>query len=266
MYPTAEFIRNKEYIDSAAKLAVVADVPIILYGSVLQHAYYQLKSIGARVLCSDPLNKQTKRTTYEKLVRDNIPEKIRSSGELASIEIIGGGKLEECLREKLIEEAYEVYWSNTRDETVEELADLLEVIDALSTHIGVKRQEIDVVQSEKKKLRGGFEKGIVLVETVKAPLIQVTNKKVVPRIKSQSITKEKESHSSTVIHLAAIPKSNENQSINLKTLGLSLRVKYQPGQIVLEFHAPSSRRKNQDKLKEVVQLELPLTDEYFGSE
>ena len=69
--------------------------------------------------------------TYNKLVRDKIPEIIKNNGEIPKIRILNDEEYKEELELKLYEEYKEVIESNSTDR-LEELADLLEVINALA--------------------------------------------------------------------------------------------------------------------------------------
>ncbi|MGA9530423.1 MAG: nucleoside triphosphate pyrophosphohydrolase [Candidatus Babeliales bacterium] len=62
----------------------------------------------------------------------------------------------EQLRLKLIEEAQEVIATQDRDGLISELADLFEVIDALSTLNNIAKDEIVAAQTSKRDARGGF--------------------------------------------------------------------------------------------------------------
>ena len=86
---------------------------ILLDGTQLTHTYYQLKSTGANVVCSN-VDELTYSDTLEfnKLVRDKIPEKIISNGEHVRCSIVSRPLLDRLLLEKLLEEAYEVYDAN----------------------------------------------------------------------------------------------------------------------------------------------------------
>ena len=72
---------------------------------------------------------------FKKVVRDKIPESIADKGELVTQVKIKGAELVEALKTKLIEEAIEVMDAKSTGETIEELADVLEVLHALSHHL-----------------------------------------------------------------------------------------------------------------------------------
>jgi predicted house-cleaning noncanonical NTP pyrophosphatase (MazG superfamily) len=48
-------------------------------------------------------------------------------------------------------------------ESIEELADILEVIDAICAYKGVPRRELLAAKETKRQERGGFVRGVVLV-------------------------------------------------------------------------------------------------------
>lgn len=78
--------------------------------------------------------------TEGKLVRDRIPELIRQSGRNPNVGHISGDDLVRALGAKLIEEAQEAAAALTnRDELIEELADLTEVIAAVMKIRGYRR-------------------------------------------------------------------------------------------------------------------------------
>lgn len=97
---------------------------------------------------------------YEKLVRDLIPEIISSSGKEAVIKTVKGIELVDYLNSKLSEELTEYLESGD----VEELADLLEVVHAILSHKGISMGELEDMRREKRAARGGFERGIILLE------------------------------------------------------------------------------------------------------
>jgi predicted house-cleaning noncanonical NTP pyrophosphatase (MazG superfamily) len=95
---------------------------------------------------------------YDKLIRDDIPEIIRENGEEAICEEVEGAEYKAYLEEKLREETEEYF----EDQDVDELADVLEVVYALSRVEGVTKDKLEETRKQKRKDRGGFEEGIVL--------------------------------------------------------------------------------------------------------
>ena len=103
--------------------------------------------------------------TYNKLVRDRIPEIIEGNGEKPIIRILDEAEYKTELESKLNEEYHEVLGATTSEERIEELADMLEIIDALAALEGKTLGDVVEVAKQKKLKRGGFEKRIYL-ETV----------------------------------------------------------------------------------------------------
>ncbi|MFP8955877.1 hypothetical protein ACLI4Y_04050 [Natrialbaceae archaeon A-CW3] len=95
---------------------------------------------------------------YDKLVRDRIPAIIDENGEWPITHVADDTEYERRLLDKLEEECTEV-----RDKlTLEELADVLEVIRALCTHEGWSLEELEESRRQKAADRGGFDDRIVL--------------------------------------------------------------------------------------------------------
>jgi predicted house-cleaning noncanonical NTP pyrophosphatase (MazG superfamily) len=101
----------------------------------------------------DALVATTAAMNYGKLVRDKIPQIIRSKG-LEPITYTADTE-EYCirLRDKLREEVEE-YLASDNDR--EELADILEVLYALARQAGTDQQELEKLRAAKAEKRGGF--------------------------------------------------------------------------------------------------------------
>ena len=97
---------------------------------------------------------------YNKLVRDRIPEIIESSGKTCSTEILSPEEYLRMLDAKLDEELAEYH----KDQNIEELADLLEVIHAAAIARGYTLEGLEQIRAEKATKRGAFEKRILLKE------------------------------------------------------------------------------------------------------
>ncbi|MBQ2729460.1 MAG: nucleoside triphosphate pyrophosphohydrolase [Clostridia bacterium] len=100
---------------------------------------------------------------YNKLVRDKIPEIIEAKGEKAVTIILNDQEYWDSLLEKAKEELNEVKTADTLDETKKELADLLEVIRAMSEYNGFPFLEIIEEADKKAAQRGRFENKIYLI-------------------------------------------------------------------------------------------------------
>jgi predicted house-cleaning noncanonical NTP pyrophosphatase (MazG superfamily) len=99
---------------------------------------------------------------YTKLVRDRIPEIIEASGKNCVTEILSDADYLKMLDAKLDEELAEYH----KDQTVEELADLLEVIFAAATARGCELEQLEHIRREKARKRGTFEKKILLKKVI----------------------------------------------------------------------------------------------------
>ncbi len=100
---------------------------------------------------------------HEKLVRDLIPQIIEASGKRALIRTLSHEEYLAALDAKLNEELAEYQ----ADKSMEELADLLEVMMAVAEARGHTFSEVEAIRQAKAKKRGGFRQQIWLdaVET-----------------------------------------------------------------------------------------------------
>lgn len=99
---------------------------------------------------------------YNKLIRDRIPEIIEASGKTCVTEVLSEEEYLKMIDAKLDEELAEYH----KDENLEELADLLEVIYAAAKARGYTLEELEKVRAEKAEKRGAFEKKLLLKEVI----------------------------------------------------------------------------------------------------
>ena len=98
-------------------------------------------------------------TVYNKLVRDKILAIIEAGGEKANIRILETEEYRYELERKLDEEVSEFH----RDQNLEELADILEVVYGLASSLGHSQDDLLEVYRRKHEARGGFEDRIYLI-------------------------------------------------------------------------------------------------------
>jgi predicted house-cleaning noncanonical NTP pyrophosphatase (MazG superfamily) len=108
---------------------------------------------------------------YNKLVRDKMIEiykhdvenKISASGY--SVRYMEKDETLERLKDKLLEESQEVFEAYGKEDKThlkEEIADVIEVIDAILYHNGISLEEVLKIRDAKKEKKGGFETGLFL--------------------------------------------------------------------------------------------------------
>jgi predicted house-cleaning noncanonical NTP pyrophosphatase (MazG superfamily) len=96
-----------------------------------------------------------------KLVRDRIPEIIQSEGRRPVTRVLDEASYREALLAKLIEEAQEASYA-TADGLPGELADVLEVLRALTMTVGMSWAQLLALADDKRSQRGGFGRRIFL--------------------------------------------------------------------------------------------------------
>ena len=98
---------------------------------------------------------------YNKLVRDNIPDIIRKKGEKVTVHVANTEEYWKKLKEKLKEEILEF----EKDESIEEIADILEVLDAIIDYKSFNKDEIEKIKVKKAEEKGKFKNRIILDES-----------------------------------------------------------------------------------------------------
>ncbi|MEE1078141.1 MAG: nucleoside triphosphate pyrophosphohydrolase [Agathobacter sp.] len=95
---------------------------------------------------------------YNKLVRDKIPEIIEEDGKNCKTRILSDEEYIAALEAKLNEEVAEYQ----ADKNLEELADVLEVLQAICVARGYSLEELEALRAKKANERGGFADKIFL--------------------------------------------------------------------------------------------------------
>lgn len=99
--------------------------------------------------------------TYNKLVRDKIPEIIILNGSIPRTRMLDDKEYSKYLRKKLLEEINE-FLSEDKD-NIEELADLYEVVLAILDNNNISLEQFENIRYQKALEKGRFEKKILLL-------------------------------------------------------------------------------------------------------
>ena len=99
--------------------------------------------------------------TYNKLVRDKIPEEINNLEERkANYRILEDNEYIQELDKKLFEEAHEFI----EEHSVEELADLTEVIETIMETKNISYNDVEIARELKNKKKGSFKDKVYLID------------------------------------------------------------------------------------------------------
>ncbi|MCW3990306.1 MAG: nucleoside triphosphate pyrophosphohydrolase [Candidatus Bathyarchaeota archaeon] len=104
-------------------------------------------------------------TTYNKAIRDKIPELIENSGKRGIVKQLSDEEFLPELEKKLNEEVNEYLSSGD----IEELVDITEIINRILELRNVSRKDFESILSEKRKNRGAFDSNYFLIEVRKLP-------------------------------------------------------------------------------------------------
>lgn len=105
-----------------------------------------------------------KMPVYNKLVRDLIPQVIQKSGSKSTTRILDPSEHLTEIKNKLSEEVKEFQETMNRQDALEELADILELIHAALPIHEATFDELENIRLAKKQKRGGFKEGIYLIK------------------------------------------------------------------------------------------------------
>lgn len=95
---------------------------------------------------------------YNKLVRDGIEAKIKEKGEACEIRpITDAAEFQQELLKKITEEASALSMVRTRAEFLDEYADLMVVLDALTAELEVSEADITVAMQENVTRKGLYK-------------------------------------------------------------------------------------------------------------
>lgn len=99
---------------------------------------------------------------YNKLIRDRIPQIIEKAGKQCQVHVLSDDQYKTELKRKLIEEANEVNDASIKEKITEEIADVLEIVDALKRAYFISNDEVLAIKNKKAIKNGRFENKLFL--------------------------------------------------------------------------------------------------------
>jgi predicted house-cleaning noncanonical NTP pyrophosphatase (MazG superfamily) len=103
----------------------------------------------------------------EKLIRDNIADFVfKNRNEVLDTRLASEEEYFNFIKQKVVEEANEILNTSTKEELIEEVADLLEVLKSLCEKNNIV-EEVFTKRNYKFLERGGFDKGVILINGCK---------------------------------------------------------------------------------------------------
>jgi len=103
--------------------------------------------------------------TYNKLIRDRIPEIIEADNKTCLTRVLDQNEYIQALKDKLLEEATEARNSLNTEQLINEIADIYEVIDALTEVLQIDKTQIEAIQKNKADKNGRFKNRLFLIST-----------------------------------------------------------------------------------------------------
>ncbi|MCY3411337.1 MAG: nucleoside triphosphate pyrophosphohydrolase [Candidatus Heimdallarchaeota archaeon] len=100
---------------------------------------------------------------YNKLIRDRIPEIIRNDNKVPNLRLLNKNEFKSAVLTKFNEEIAELKESTDREDILNELADVLELIYTYGQEYNISPQEIEEKRELKEQKRGGFSKKLFLI-------------------------------------------------------------------------------------------------------
>jgi len=111
-------------------------------------------------------DRSMKEKIHNKLARDKIPHLLAAKDIECIVSKLSGEQYRNALEKKLYEEVLEFITASDMAHQVEELADILEVIHAISSNLKINFSDIEKVRQDKFLEKGGFYEATFLEKTI----------------------------------------------------------------------------------------------------
>ena len=103
--------------------------------------------------------------TYNKLIRDNIPDILENKNLNYKLTTLNEKDYLDAIKSKFKEELDEFFNSKSISNSLEELADILELIHAYAIFHNFTFEKIEKIRQKKLLDKGGFSKKLFLIDT-----------------------------------------------------------------------------------------------------
>ena len=108
-----------------------------------------------------------KTVKYNKLIRDKIPKIILETGWIPTVRVLKEKEFLGAIKKKVFEEAEELIEAKDKKEVIDEIIDIQELLEVLTSEVGLSRAGIKKLQTKKREKRGGFKKRLFLIKEEK---------------------------------------------------------------------------------------------------
>ncbi len=104
--------------------------------------------------------------SWNKLVRDKVPDFIRSHGGIAETRVVEDNEeFDKLLREKDCEKGHGIKEAKDRDSLIEVIVDRYAVLDAIKSLHGITEEEVRAKRTMKNFEKGEYDKRVFLART-----------------------------------------------------------------------------------------------------
>lgn len=103
--------------------------------------------------------------TYNKLVRDRVPEIFKNSGREVEYKILSDSQVLLALQDKLLEKAQKFAERPTEDE----ISEIFELMDTIIDKFQFEQMHIDYLKMRNREVKGGYTQNIYLISVEDEP-------------------------------------------------------------------------------------------------
>lgn len=122
-----------------------------------------------------------KKYQFNKLIRSNLPERMQQEGVKLFSRHLSDLEFEQELKNKLVEESVEVQNTDSKDNLIKELADVMEVVESIRSLHNITQEEIEEERILKREINGVF----LAANFVNYIEVPISNQKVIDYLENR---------------------------------------------------------------------------------